>query len=725
MSASAASTPSVGATLLNPAQQQAVDHGAGPCLVQAGAGSGKTRVLTGRIVRLVEAEGVDPRQILAITFTTKAAGEMRRRLRERLGEAAASLTVATFHSLGVQMLARHGMALGSAARLQVQDESDALQRVRTVMRGLKHPLGARGERPSDVLERIGKAKAWLATHLTRAARATPATRGALLTAYRQGSDARWWEDPTGRAIVQAPDWERWQAQFAGYQQQLAAEQLVDYEDLLVLPVLLCATQAAVREAWTGQWRWILVDEYQDTDSVQELLLEELCVTHRNLMVVGDPAQAIYAWRGARVENIREFPTRWQARVIELSDNYRSTPEVIAAANATLTARRAEVGSRLELQTTNASGDPVRVWHCQSQEVEAAVLARELKRHKRAKRIRHWRDVFVLYRVNRAVRALELGLKRAGVPYRIANAHALHEGLEARPLLALLRLVANPWDTQAWQTLLTALCGAGVVSAGVAEEIRSRARVRVTPVLTLLQTYPETGEGLKPAVVEAVASVADFVEAARARIAEVGIPATLQAATGDLELRSRLVTALAAAESEDDDEAAQAIEDRIRLFDELLTYLEEACLRDPTLTHDPQLLLEDLLVRAPGDGWREWLEGSGDAVTLMSIHAAKGLEAPWVWVVGLEEGVFPIRSRGPEAAAQLGEEARLFYVAVTRAEQHLVCSSSRTRELTAGEVQPRLPSRFLSDWPETLYRLEHWGGDVMTQASAGSPIVSAP
>jgi len=669
-------------------------------------------VLIGRIQSLIEQEQVLPARILAITFTSKAAGEMRRRLAQSIGEKAALVHVSTFHSLGVQMLKRFALELGGGPQLHVQDELDSLARVRAVMKELGHPLNLRQERPSEVLGRISLAKSWMVRVLAHQAKEDPSVAAQIVQRYQQGDPALW-QLPTAPGTLNFPDRDRWAGQFSGYQGRLQAERLVDYDDLLALPVLLCVGRSAVREAWAQQWDWVLVDEYQDTDEVQELLLEQLCLHHKNLMVVGDPAQAIYSWRGARVENIRDFASRWNATTIALTDNYRSSPEILEAANASLQARSGEVGSVVRLRTRNPSGEAVRVWHCQTQEVEAALVARELQKIKRGGRLKKWRDVFVLYRLNRVVRALELALKREGIPYRIANAVALHEAQDARPLISLLRLIVNPWDTQALEYAIPAIAGPGVVTHSVFEQVRSRARTTVTPMLTVLQDRPETVQDLKPSVVEAFRHTAEFVAAARERVAEAGVPAMLTAVVGDLGILDRLVTLTAAAEAEDDEEAAQAGEERMQQLQDLMLYIEEACQRRPDIAFDAQLVLEDLVVRAPGDGWREWMDGNGDAVTLMSIHAAKGLEAPWVWVVGLEEGVFPVRSTGTEANARLGEEARLFYVALTRAERHLVLSSSRTREIQRGDSQPRLPSRFLGDLPETTYRLEYYGGQVLT------------
>lgn len=715
------------ATGLNPAQAQAVAHDGSPLLVLAGAGSGKTRVLVSRIQRLVDECAVDPQGILAITFTKKATAEMGQRLARALGsDRARRITVSTFHALGVQMLRRFGLSAGLVGQFGVADDASGLTRVRRVLRETGRPLNAPGERPSDVRGRLSTAKGLLAGALVDEAAAHPAGLAGALERYRAGDPAVW-RQPGLATLLEAPDLDRFADQYARYGALLAADNAVDYEDLLALPAVLAASRPEVRRQWTGQWTHVLVDEYQDTDVVQDHLLQLLVGAHRRVTAVGDDAQAIYSWRGARVENIRTFPARFApCAVVCLEDNYRSSPEILEAANACLHARASGAGATPKvLRTSNRPAGPVRVWQSTTQETEAAVLVRDLRAALEAGEITSYGDVFVLYRLNAAARAVEVACKRAGIPYRIASRLALHERAEARALLAYFRLADNPYDTVSFeQAVGTPPRGVGPAAL---EQLRARARAVVTPILDLVER-PDSLEGLRPGVVAAVTEVRSLVQEVREETAEGGVAAALHALVERLGIRERLIGSMAASEAEDDDEAAEAVERRLNDLDDFLLYVEEFVQRRPDASRHLGALLEDLLLR---ERLQDAAEDAGavetmGAVTLMSVHAAKGLEAPRVYVIGLEEGVFPLDvGRGPDAENAMSEEARLFYVAMTRAERQLILSSARTRELRRGEPRPMMPSRFLSDLPETAYRLEIYASDSVDGATALASGVSLP
>lgn len=692
----------MGVSLLNPSQQTAVITTEGPLLVLAGAGSGKTRVLISRIGHLIE-QGIDPGKILAITFTKKAAGEMRERLSAQVGTSTARMsTVTTFHSLGADMVREFVVHSGLRPKFSISDESEGANRARYVLKSQGMPLNAPGERPRELVERLGRAKVLLTNELVKEGMGRD-----LLKVLRTGDRNIWAAQAEELAY---PDLDRFTGQYEAYQDHLLAQNIVEYEDLLVLPLVMCLSKADTLRAWAGRWEYILVDEYQDTDYVQDHILRLLSREHRNLCAVGDQNQAIYSWRGAKIENIRTFAERYApCQVVALADNYRSTPEILEAANVALKSRGQANALMGGLRSVKPSGELVRVWQSTTSDIESAIVVRDMRKALADHSIRSWSDVFILYRLNGAARNLEVALKRAGIPYKIANGYALHERHDARIILAYLRLVENPFDMAAFETAITH--PARGVGSGTIEKLKARARALVIPILDLVMT-PEAMGGIKPGQTERLLELRELVREIDEVINGATVAAGVQVLVERLDSRRQLVTAMAQAEEADDDEAADDAERQMADLEDFLLYVEEFIARRPEAAQRLELFLDDVFVRGAGDEIVAAGDVSDECVTLMSIHAAKGLEARRVYVIGLEEGVFPVDcSRGGDAEELLGEEARLFYVALTRAEDHLVLSSARTREVRRGDIRPMMASRFLSDLPETAYRFEIYSTDT--------------
>jgi DNA helicase-2/ATP-dependent DNA helicase PcrA len=721
---------------LNPEQQRAIACTEGPLLVLAGAGSGKTRVLTTRIAHLVDDLDVDPSTVLAITFTRKAAMEMKARVAKILGrERAEPITLTTFHALGVLLLREYHSAAGLSSRFTVGDEADQGARVRTQLRRQQVARNAEGERPREVMERIALAKTHIAALVVRMVEEDPTTADKLLARYRAG-------DPTLldglQRITKAPDPDRFARTFQGYQESLAADQMVDYEDLLVLPLLLLLQRTDVRQRCTARWQYLLVDEYQDTDFVQDHLLRLLAGESRNLCVVGDDEQAIYSWRGAKVENIRTFADRFApCTVVTLDQNYRSTPVILEAANALLASRPEPGRMARRLRTDSTVGELVRCWTAVSQEAEAEAVVNDIETARRAGAIRDYADVMVLFRKNALGRTIEAAFRRGGLPYRIINGASLHERVHVRDLLAWCRLAVNPHDSVSFERAVTSPSrGVGLATI---EALASVSRVEGISIVAAAERAAEWG-GIRPAAAKSLVTFAGMVRTLADVANQHGSAVALQDLIEITGVRQRLIQTLAEHEMDDDDDAAVDAQRCLDDLDDFVRYVEEFCRSRVQEAHEDgpdramdvadfaivplDTVLDELATLTPlSEGLAHGpVAGAAalGAVSLMSVHAAKGLEAARVYVVGCEEKVFPVHARPDVAAApggttegavraaedaQMAEEGRLFYVAITRARDTLILSASRTRELDRGDARPMVRSRFLAALPETIYRPE--------------------
>ena len=646
---------------LNPVQREAVVHVDGPLLVLAGAGSGKTRVIAHRIAYLV-ALGVDPRRILAVTFTNKAAGEMAQRvaaiLSGRPGSGRPPL-VATFHSMCARVLRAEIHHLGYPRSFVIYDEDDRLALVRECYKELG--LDERALAPSAAIARISRAK----NQLLGPEAVAEAARGS-----READVARL---------------------YARYAARLKALGAVDFDDLLGLIVELFAQHPQVLAYYRDLWRYVLVDEYQDTNAAQYRLLRQLTATHRNLCVVGDPDQSIYRFRGADLRNILDFERDFPGcRVVRLEQNYRSTGRILEIAAAVIAHNQAR--KEKSLWTENARGEAARLFRARDETEEALWVARtvaELRGEGQS-----LDGVAVLYRMNAQSRVLEDAFRVAGLPYQIVGGVRFYERREIKDALAYLRLVTNPADDLAFRRALGAPPrGIGRATLGRLEELATAAG---TPLLATAERAAEELGG------RAGRALGEFVRVVGRLTAAAAAPGPLAERVAAIVDGSGLREALRR-------ETAAEAEGRLENLDELVVAAEEFAARPEG--GDLGEFLDSVALIADVDE----LDEARPAVTLMTLHSAKGLEFPAVFLTGLEEGVFP-HGRALDDEEGVEEERRLAYVGLTRAKERLFLSYAAERRL-GGYAGLREPSRFLLEMPaEAVTQI----GGRRGESSSGRP-----
>ncbi|MDH4144688.1 MAG: UvrD-helicase domain-containing protein [Acidimicrobiia bacterium] len=621
---------------LNPAQADAVTHRGGPLLVVAGAGSGKTRVLTHRIAWLIE-QGASPFEILAITFTNKAAGEMRDRVGALIGPVAAKMWVSTFHAACVRILRRDGRALGFPSSFTIYDQADAVRLTGYVVRDLG--LDVKRFAPRSVHASISAAKNEgldAATYLERAL------------------------GPLDKRIGQV---------FVEYQERLARAGAMDFDDLLAQTVRLFRRHPEILAQYRQRFTHVLVDEYQDTNAVQNDLVVLLSQEHRNAFVVGDSDQSIYAFRAADIRNILEFERAFpDATVVVLDQNYRSTQTILDAANAVIANNLARKPK--DLWTDRGAGDRIVRYHAEDEIDESQWVCRELALLHDGGTVR-WDEVAVFYRTNAQSRTIEDQLVRSGIPYRVVGGTRFYDRREVKDALAYVKAVVNPDDEVSLKRVLNVpKRGIGDTSVGRLDGLARDEGATFAEALHRAEQAGLTGRAAK-AVGEFVGLLEDL-----ATVVPDGPASLLEAAL----VRSGYQAEL---------EAEQTIEAEGRL--ENLAELVGVATEFETVDE----FLEQVALVADTDS----LEDDDSQVTLMTVHSAKGLEFPVVFLVGLEEGVFPhIRSIGEPD--QLEEERRLAYVAITRARERLYLSHAWTRQLF-GATQYNPPSRFVTEIPAEL------------------------
>ncbi len=631
---------------LNPAQREAVETTEGPLLVLAGAGSGKTRVLTYRIAHLVADLNVSPHEILAITFTNKAAAEMRERLSRLLGGlpgqwSPRAMWVSTFHAMCVRMLRLDAELLGFTSNFTIYDDDDSKRLVREVMRELdyddkRYPINA-------VRGRISSAKNELMTAEEFAAKGF---------------------SPLDKAAAKI---------FPRYQARLLEANSMDFDDLLVNTHRLLAENPAVLSAYQGRFRYISVDEYQDTNHAQYSITNLLAAAHRNLMVVGDDDQSIYSWRGADIRNILEFEHDYpEAKVVKLEENYRSTARILLAANAVV----ANNASRKPktLFTSNAEGEKIASYLASDERDEARFIAGEVERLARSEH-RRYTEFAIFYRTNAQSRSLEDALLRAGVAYKIVGGTRFFDRAEIRDVMGYLKAVVNPADEIALKRIInTPKRGIGDTTV---ERIEFAAR--------------ERGVGFETALRDAVTEEWLNARARGSLHVFAQLLDELRSLDGDLRDLVEMVVEkaglIAAYEAERTDEALGRAEN-IREFFTVVS--EFAAGHDEP---DLPVFMEWLALRTDLDTVDE---GADEFVTLMTVHTAKGLEYPVVFVAGLEESIFPHQNSMFDPAA-VEEERRLAYVAITRARERLYLTHAHSRSLY-GSTQHNPPSRFIGEIP---------------------------
>ena len=626
---------------LNPAQREAVVHTDGPTLVLAGAGSGKTRVIAHRIAYLV-ARGVDPRRILAVTFTNKAAAEMAQRVEGLLAGRSGRLPlVATFHATCARILRSEIHHLGYPRSFVIYDEDDRLTLVRELARELG--LDERVVTPQGVVSRVSRAKNQLQT------------------------------PDDLRAAARGPRDDQVARLYARYETRLRQAGAVDFDDLLVLPVRLWERHPEVLQYYRELWRYVLVDEYQDTNAAQYRLLRLLTGQHRNLCVVGDPDQSIYGFRGADLRNILDFERDFPAcRVVRLEQNYRSTASILEIAAALIAHNRAR--KEKTLWTENARGEPARLFCARDEGDEAAWVARTVA-GLRGGGI-GLEAVAVLYRTNAQSRVLEDAFRVGGLPYHIVGSVRFYERKEVKDALAYLRLAVNPRDDLAFRRAI------GVPTRGIGRatlvKLEDAAARAGQALLAASSEAPAAGIGGKAA--RTLQEFASLLGRLAGLLAE---PRPLAERVAAVLEASGLREALRR-------EATADAEGRLENLDELCVAAEEFESRPEG--GDLATFLDSIALVADVDELAE----PRAAVTLMTLHSAKGLEFPVVFLTGLEEGVFP-HARALDDPDGVEEERRLAYVGLTRAKAHLFLSYAQQRRL-GGFAGMREPSRFLLEMP---------------------------
>jgi DNA helicase-2/ATP-dependent DNA helicase PcrA len=651
---------------LNPAQREAVEHVLGPVLVLAGAGSGKTRVLTARVAHLIESHRVPPDRIFAVTFTNKAAGEMKERIGRLLGRDPSGLWIGTFHSLAARLLRREAELLGFTRQYTIYDEDDRLSFIRRLMEQKGH--SPRAFAPRAVQAIISAAKN----------RMTPPAEVA--------AGATW--DPLVRVAAEV---------YSALGPALRAVNAMDFDDLLLHPLALFREHPDRLEAYRRRFQFILVDEFQDTNRAQYELVR-LLGSHGNVCAVGDDDQSIYGWRGAEVRNMLDFQRDFPGvKLVRLEENYRSTQVVLDAANAIIAENRTRIGKTL--RTARQGGEAVTLLAASDERDEAEWITGELRR--RAEQ-GDWafREMAVLYRTNAQSRALEESFRRAGVPYRLVGAISFYDRREVKELLAYLRLVANGADDEAFlRAVQVPRRGLGESSLATFMEA---ARTWGKPLLATAAIADRVAD-LRPNLRGALTAFARLIGRLQAA-AETAPPAALL---------EELIRAL-------DYEAFLLQEgpegpDRWDNVRELVASAANWSEVVPVDEDEPGTPLERFLAEAALVTSHDSVAGTEEGVTLMTLHTAKGLEWPVVVLAGLEDGLFPL-GRAEEQPDGIEEERRLCYVGLTRAKDKLYLTFARSRR-RGGELRHGRPSRFLESLPPAI--LEEKRTAVAAWAIAGS------
>jgi DNA helicase-2/ATP-dependent DNA helicase PcrA len=629
---------------LNPAQREAVLHFEGPMLVLAGAGSGKTRVLTTRIARLIEHHGVDPSRILAVTFTNKAAGEMRERIARLLGDEPKGMWSGTFHAIGARILRSSAHHVGRTSSFTIYDEDDTLGLIKRIME--REGISQKQWSPKVIASLISDAK------------------NALVPPAEYESLAM---DPVSRAAAKV---------YKQMESTLRTANAVSFDDLLVLPVEIFRKDETTLARYRDRFQFILVDEYQDTNRAQFQFIKLLGSTHGNVVVVGDDDQSIYGWRGADIRNILDFEKEFPASsVVRLEENYRSTPDILHVANAAITPNVGRKGKTL--RATRAPGEPVTLVAALDERDEADFVLDEIKT-RRNQDNRGLNEFAVLYRTNAQSRALEDALRRGAIPYRLVGSVRFYDRREIRDLMAYLKLIANPSDEEAFRRAI-AVPKRGIGDTTV-DALVTRARAAGVS-LSAAAAREDLQESLRPAARKALADFAHMISDLRERAKDTSVDVVIQELMGEI----RYVEYLQA-------EGPESARDRIENVNALINGAAETVIDDGgEVGLTP---LDHFLQRAMLVAGADALDPSADAVTLMTLHNAKGLEYPVVFLTGLEDGLFPL-SQSFDDPPKLEEERRLFYVGITRAEEKLYLSHTEMRRRN-GELLPSIKSRFLRE-----------------------------
>lgn len=632
---------------MNPKQQEAVAHTEGPLLIMAGAGSGKTRVLTHRISYLIGEKGVNPWNILAITFTNKAANEMKERVAELVKEGGRDVWVSTFHSMCVRILRREIDRIGYNRSFTIADPGEQQTLMKRILK--RQNIDPKKYNPRAILAEISNAK----NELKNAAD------------FRAEANDYW-----GKIVADCYD---------AYQRELRSSEIVDFDDLIMLTVRLFEEHEDILQQYQSRWQYIHVDEYQDTNHAQYRLVQLLADRLRNICVVGDADQSIYGWRGADMENILNFERDYpDAKTVFLEQNYRSTKTILKAANNVITNNLNR--KEKKLWTENTDGEKITLYQSGNEHEETRFVAQNIKTAMEENPKRTYGDFAILYRTNAMSRVMEETLIKTNIPYRIVGGTGFYDRKEIKDVLAYLTLIANPADNLSFTRVVN----------------EPKRGIGNTTIERLGLAAAEMGWSLYETALNAVSTnlpnrAAGKLEAFAFMIRDFRKMAEYLSVT---ELTKEVLekTGYLPALKKDRTLESEARVENIEEFFSVTQQFDKEDQEDKSLI----AFLTDLSLLSPVDNLEEAENGE---VTLMTMHAAKGLEFPVVFIIGMEEGIFPL-SRAELDEDEMEEERRLAYVGITRAEERLFLTHSNMRTLY-GRTQMNQPSRFTEEIEEEI------------------------
>jgi len=632
--------------LMNKQQYEAVCHKDGPLLILAGAGSGKTRVITYRIAHLMAEYNVQPENILAVTFTNKAAQEMKERIKKAVGKDTNRILISTFHSLGCRMLRAHAERLGYTKSFSIYDEDDRERLIKECMHDSK--VSDKEMRPYDIIKRISSIKN-------------------ELISPKQFEDL-YAEDYESKAISRV---------YTLSELKLAKNNAVDFDDLISKPIELLKKNPDILEAYREKFKYILIDEYQDINNSQYTLISMLAEKYRNICVVGDDDQSIYRFRGADITNILEFEEDYKdAKVIRLEQNYRSTKTILKAAHAVIKNNEGRKGK--ELWTENDIGEKITFYYVDDEITESEAVIKEIFRVINTQDIK-LKDMAVFYRTNAQSRVIEDRFRRAGVRYKLVGGLSFYARLEIKDMLAYLRVISNPRDVMSIKRIVN-VPPRGISDTTV-DRLEAFAFQNDLPFLEAMEKS-EAMPDIKVAAKTAMKSFHDFIVSMH--MAKDTTPLK--------EIMARIITGTGYIGYWEDDPSPKA-KDRVENVKELVSAMAEyeEGKKDATL--------DDFLQQVALMSEVDKLDESAEAVTLMTIHSAKGLEFDMVFLTGMDEGIFPHKNCLEEPGG-IEEERRLAYVAITRARKKLYIMSAVSRR-QFGTKKMGAISRFVNEIPEEI------------------------
>ncbi|EMW6002545.1 DNA helicase PcrA [Enterococcus faecium] len=643
---------------MNPRQKEAVLHTDGPLLLMAGAGSGKTRVLTHRIAYLIEEKEINPWNILAITFTNKAAKEMKERVNAILASGGEDVWVSTFHSMCVRILRRDVDFIGYNRNFTIIDSSEQLTLMKRILKELN--IDPKKYDPRSILGTISQAKNSLQT-------------------------------PQDFAKMQGSYYEEIAAKcYAAYQKELQYNQCMDFDDLIMNTIRLFEEHPDSLTYYQNKFHYIHVDEYQDTNHAQYTLVNLLAGRFRNLCVVGDADQSIYGWRGADMQNILDFEKDYpDAAVILLEQNYRSTKNILSAANQVI-----ENNSNRKpknLWTENKEGNKITYYRADNERDETRFIVDRMQEEIRSNH-RNYGDFAILYRTNAQSRVMEETLLKANIPYKMVGGHKFYDRKEIKDILAYLNVLANPQDSISFERIVNSPKRG--IGPGSIEKLRSFASLHEWPLLEAAQNVDLANIGGKAG--QQLGAFGEMIQEVTQMIPYL----TVTELTKEVLDRSGYLEDLKIQNTLEAQARIENLEEFLTVTQEFDKQFEQQNEEDADAPEEKlTVFLNDLALVSDIDN----LEEDASQVTLMTLHAAKGLEFPVVFLIGLEEGVFPL-SRALMEESELEEERRLAYVGITRAEEALYLTNAFSRTLY-GRTQYNRPSRFVEEIDQELLEIE--------------------